>query len=168
MGLTDPSKLSVCFNELGPALVLYARQWLSAEWAEDIVQEAFIRLMSQRREPLNIKSWLFRTVRNAAIDQLRSQQRRKKHEQHLTADRREKWFESRVEDLLNAQEVQSSLESLPKHQREIIVLRLWAGMTLQEAAEVVGEPVSTLFSRYRSGLAAMRRYMESSCKTKNT
>ncbi|UCD29960.1 MAG: sigma-70 family RNA polymerase sigma factor [Planctomycetota bacterium] len=167
MGLIVPAQLSSWFDDYSPTLVLYARQWLPVESAEDVVQDTFIRLMSQPREPANIRAWLFRSVRNAAISQLRLQGRRKKHERQLAADRQQNLFEHRTEDLIDASELQVALESLPQEQREIVVLRLWAGMTLRETAEVVGEPVSTLFSRYRSGLAALRRKLELSCKTKN-
>ena len=51
-------------------------------------------------------------------------------------------------------------------QREVVVLRIWSGLTLAEVADVTGTSVSTAFARYRAGLAEIRRIMESSvCKT---
>jgi len=78
MGSIDPAGLSGWFDAYGRALVLYARQWLTVEPAEDVVQEVFVRLLSQRRAPVNVKSWLFRSVRNAAVSRLRSEHRRRK------------------------------------------------------------------------------------------
>jgi RNA polymerase sigma-70 factor (ECF subfamily) len=52
------------------------------------------------------------------------------------------------------------LANLPDEQREVIVLRLWSGLTLAEVAELCQAPVSTVFSRYRTGLAALRRRFE--------
>jgi len=164
MGLIDPAALSRWFDVYGAALVLYARQWLSTDAAEDVVQEVFVRLLSQGRAPDHVKSWLFRSVRNAAIGRVRSQKRRCKYEGQRAADR-QAWFEGRPDDLLDAAAAQSALLALPDEQREVIVLRIWAGMTLQEASQVTGQPVSTLFSRYRAGLAALRETMETSCKT---
>ena len=57
---------------------------------------------------------------------------------------------------------QAAMTELPVQQREVIVLRIWGGMTLQEVADVVDRPVSTVFSRYRAGLAAIRKEMENS------
>jgi len=39
----------------------------------------------------------------------------------------------------------------------VIVLRLWSDLKLAEVAEVCEAPVSTVFSRYRAGLAAIRK-----------
>lgn len=166
MASIEPGQFQQLFSAHGPALVLYASQWLEAGLAEDVVQEVFLRLISQRRGPQCWKAWLFVSVRNAAINQLRSLKRRRKHEGRL-AERRPNWFEARPEDQLDAQQAQETLSALPQEQREVIVLRIWAGMTLREVADVVGQPISTVFSRYQAGLGAMRRKMEQSCRTTN-
>jgi RNA polymerase sigma-70 factor (ECF subfamily) len=106
-----------------------------------------------------VKAWLFRCVRNAAIDHWRSRQLQQRYEQHRRSERG--WFKPRVDDLLDARAAEEALRRLPDDQREIIVLRLWSGLTLQEAAETTGEAVSTLFSRYQAGLVALRRILES-------
>jgi DNA-directed RNA polymerase specialized sigma24 family protein len=54
---------------------------------------------------------------------------------------------------------------LPPEQREVVVLRIWSGLTLAEVADVTGTSVSPAFVRYRAGLSEIRRIMESStCK----
>ncbi len=162
MGRIDPANLSEWFEAYGASLVLYARQWLPSGQAEDAVQDVFVRLTMQRRPPASVKAWLFRAVRNAAVSQLRSRRRRLRHERQLAAAGAS-WFEPRPGDLLDAQTVQQALAMLPFEQREVIVLRIWAGMTLREAAEVIGRPMSTVHSRYRAGLAAIRQRMEKPC-----
>ncbi|UCD27773.1 MAG: RNA polymerase sigma factor, partial [Planctomycetota bacterium] len=156
MKFIDSKKLSHWFNAYGKVLVHYARQWLSMESAEDVVQEAFVQLLLQRGEPANVKAWLFRSVRNAALNKAQSIRHRHKYERRR-AVYHAAWFQTSPEDLLDAATAQSALLSLPHEQREIIMLRIWAGMTLEEASEVVGHPVSTLFSRYRAGLAALQK-----------
>jgi DNA-directed RNA polymerase specialized sigma24 family protein len=44
-------------------LVLYARQWCGAP--EDVVQEAFVKLVRQRRAPEDAVAWLYRVVGEA-------------------------------------------------------------------------------------------------------
>jgi RNA polymerase sigma-70 factor (ECF subfamily) len=166
MGSIEPSQLSRCFDAFGPALVLYARQWLTGASAEDVVQEVFVRLMSQRTAPLNLKAWLFRSVRNAAISELRAARRRASREGRRAGDR-PTWFEPCPGDLIDASGTQAALESLPPEQREVIVLRIWCDMGFKEIAEIVALPVSTLFSRYKAGLGEIRRRLELSCTTKN-
>ncbi len=167
MESVSPGQLGDWFDAYSDAMVLYARGWLDAARAEDVVQDVFLRLMSRRHGPENPKAWLFRSVRNAAINEARSQKRRRKREQTKAAGQRA-WFESRFEDLIDAQAAQDALTALPTEQREIVVLRIWAGMTLQETAETVDRPISTVHSRYGAGIKAMRERMGVSCKTEKT
>ncbi|PYI75245.1 MAG: hypothetical protein DMF04_10790 [Verrucomicrobia bacterium] len=49
----------VCFSELAPGLVLFARQWVkSAADAEDVVQEAFVRFWRRNLSINNRRTWL--------------------------------------------------------------------------------------------------------------
>lgn len=166
MASIDPTELSTLFDAHAGGLALYARQWLEPAAAEDVVQEVFVQLMAQRRPPDKVKAWLFRSVRNAAISELRRRRRRQKHEVRSTAGRAG-WFEDRPEALIDGATVEASLASLPDEDREIVMLRIWGQMTLQEIADTVGSSVSTVFHHYRAGLAAIRRKLESSCRAKN-
>ncbi len=155
----DADNVGRCFDAHARALVLYARQWLDDGAARDAVQEAFVRLLRRDEAPPNMRAWLYRTVRSTAIDSLRSDQRRQRREQRVAAGRAG-WFEPRPHDALDAESAQAALATLPAEQREIIVLRLWSGLTLAEIAEVCQAPVSTVYSRYRAGLAAVRQQLE--------
>jgi len=167
--LIDPAQLARTFDAHAGALILFARQWLgSGAAAEDVVQDVFATLLAQRRAPDNMKAWLFKAVRNAAVSQTRSASRRSRREIKLAMDRPD-WFEIRPEDLIDALSAQEAMASLPPEQREVIVMRIWGQMTLAEIADVTGLPTSTLFSRYRAGLSEIKRIMESSChSTKKT
>jgi RNA polymerase sigma-70 factor (ECF subfamily) len=160
-----PAQLGGWYDAHAARLVLCARQWLDQAVAEDVVQASFLRLASQPQPPTSVKAWLFTAVRNAAISEYRQQQRRSRREQAVSLNRPD-WFESNPGDLIDAKAAQEALVLLPASQREIILLRIWGGLSVPEAAEVLSEPVSTLFSRYRAGLAALRQRMESSCRTK--
>src|SRR4029453_2335844 len=83
----DVERLTRIAAEQAPALVLYARQWLDAAGADDAVQEALVALLAQRRFPENPAAWLYRAVRNAAIDQARAATRRRRREQAVAAER---------------------------------------------------------------------------------
>ena len=162
---TDPASLSTWFGQYGGALVLYARQWLSPDQAEDAVQEVFLRLCEPHPPIAGIRNWLFAAVRNTAIDRLRG--RRRLADRHARAARgAAAWFEERTEDVLDGRAVQQALERLPAGEREIIVLRVWGGLTFADSAALTGEPISTLSSRYQAGLATLRKQMETSCDPK--
>jgi len=162
----DPAKMGSWFDAYAGRLVLYARQWLEAQWAEDVVQDVFIRLMAQGREPQNVKAWLFAAVRNAAISAFRSESSRRTRERKVAGESNE-WFDSHPADLLDAAAAQSALTKLATKEREVIVLRIWGELTLSEIGEIVGMPLSSVHDCYRGGIAALRVILESTCKTKN-
>jgi RNA polymerase sigma-70 factor (ECF subfamily) len=64
------------FLSLESPLLRYARSLAATqEIAEDLVQEAFMRLHAQFNEVRNPSSWLYRTVHNLALNQRRSDHR---------------------------------------------------------------------------------------------
>jgi RNA polymerase sigma-70 factor (ECF subfamily) len=167
--MTDPAKLARWFEAHAAPLVLYARQWVGDRArAEDVVQEVFVRLMAQPAEPPNVKAWLHASVRHAAIDAARSSARRKRREETAAQARAARWFDPQPDDLLDAEAAQRALERLPERQREVVLLRVWSGMTLAEVSQVTGLPVSTAHDEYRRGLDALRRMMETPCSTTTT
>lgn len=51
----------------------------------------------------------------------------------------------------------SYLDELPESQREALVLRICAGCTIPEVAEIAGAPVATVKSRISAGLNRLRK-----------
>lgn len=163
MNQPDPTLLGAWYDTYAARLLLYARQWLDRTTAEDAVQAAFLGLAAQYALPQNPRAWLFTAVRNAAVSEHRGRRRREARQERVASDRRD-WFDPQPGDLIDAGTAQQQLAELPADQREIILLRIWGGLSWSEAAEVLGEPTSTLFSRYKTGLATIRHRMEpSSC-----
>src|SRR5947207_14705810 len=97
----------------GPALILYARQWCHAP--EDVVQEAFLKLVALREPPREVVPWLYRVVRNAALDAGKTARRRQRREQ--VAARPERWFVEDGVEGLDAEAAVSALRRLPVEQR---------------------------------------------------
>src|SRR5262245_40424045 len=96
----DPAFLGRLIEQHAAALVLYARQWCAAP--EDVVQDAFVKLIAQKTLPEQLVPWLYRVVRNAAISAARSAQRRRQHEGHA-AGRNPAWFIASDEVALDAE-----------------------------------------------------------------
>src|SRR6202049_1174250 len=70
----------VCFSQLAPGLLLFARQWLrSPADAEDVVQEAFVRFW-RRHHDIGNRALLYATVRSIALDFVRRDSRRARRE----------------------------------------------------------------------------------------
>lgn len=165
MGSIDSERLAVWYDAYSDALMLYARNWLGNDAAQDAVQGAFMKLMGQTLAPSDVKAWLFRTVRNEAITRLRREQCRRRHDRQLSA-RQAPWFEDKADDLIDGRMAQEVLMTLPEAQREVVLLRLWGQLSLKQIARVVGSPLTTVHSRYKAALAALKERMQQSCKTK--
>ena len=135
------------------ALLLYARSW-NVKDAEDIVQEAFVKLVEQPKRPENPEAWLCKTIRNAAISRHRKSERQKKHETESTRQKPD-WFVP--SDALPAMEAAEKLAELPNQQREIVVLRIWNQLSFDEIAELTGTPKTSVFRIYTEALQELRR-----------
>jgi len=136
--------------------------------AEDAVQEACARLCATRARP-NGKTvpYVFAAVRNAAVDLVR---RRARAAVFVRGELPvESWEpvsifnglpespEATAIDAEQHQLIREALDELPDDQREAVVMRVYGGLTFEEIAETLGEPLPTVASRYRRALERMGR-----------
>ncbi len=162
MGLIGPELLGRLFDAHAAPLRLYARQWCDGTEAEDVVQDAFLSLARQTAVPDQVAAWLHRVVRNAAISAGRSRHRRHHREARVSSG--EAWFSS-VDDQLDAQSATRMLAELELDSREVIVARLWGGLTFDQIARLQGCSLTTAFRRYQQGLAQLHERLERPCST---
>ena len=168
MAAISQKQLAVWYEAYGAELMLYARQWSSDQQAEDIVQDAFIKLLKQRRQPGNVRAWLFRVVRNECISKVRSIQQRQKADQKIM-ESEVVWFEPRSSDLIDANLAQNILQTLPVHLREIVILRIWGQMSLKEIAQIMDKSIPMIHKDYKKALEMIRKDLERlSCTKKKT
>jgi RNA polymerase sigma-70 factor (ECF subfamily) len=146
-----PRQLGELIDRYGPALILYARQWCAVP--EDVVQDAFLKLVCLRKAPDDPPAWLYRVVRNAALDAAKMDRRRQHREAAATSA---SWFVEPEIDGLDADVAVAALERLPAELRETIVARLWGGLTFEQIATVSECSVSSAFRRFEAGVAALR------------
>jgi RNA polymerase sigma factor (sigma-70 family) len=162
--MMGPHLLGRLIDEHAGALMLFARQWCSC--AEDVVQEAFVRLAAQSLPPENVAGWLYRTVRNAAISAVRSDRRRQRHET-TAAIRKPSWFVPSEEAALDGEAATAALERLPVELRETVVAHLWGGLTFGQIGELTGVSPSTAHRRYLQALDALRERLRVPCPKRN-
>jgi RNA polymerase sigma-70 factor (ECF subfamily) len=143
-----------------PALRLYVRQWAVGD--EDVVQETFLKLAQQESMPDEIIPWLYRVARNAVLEMARRKARRQRREDRVSAA--ESWFDS-TEERIDGLSATQQLADLPLEQREVVVARIWGGLTFDEIARLTGTSLPTAHRRYQTGLATLRERLMSPCKT---
>jgi RNA polymerase sigma factor (sigma-70 family) len=166
MGTPNPEQVGQWFETEAGAMVLYARQWLDAGQAEDVVQEAFLRLMQQTQAPDHVKAWLYRAVRNLALNRLRSTGRQRCREEKV-ADETPAWFVSDPGVGMDARQAEAAMRMLPAEERELITLRIWGELSLEQIASILGWSTATVFRRYRDVLKRIRTEMERPCLSKS-
>lgn len=134
--------------------------------AEDLVQETYVRAlqaMSRLRPDSNIKSWLFKILRNVWLNQLRKLRtgprivsadaedgsavdlvdpRKDSHDTYVSNMERER--------------VRGAIQQLPSDFREIILLREFEELSYHEIAEVLDCPAGTVMSRLARARSKLR------------
>lgn len=122
--------------------------------AEDAIQEVFVRLARDPHRLLaadNPCGYLLRMVRNAAIDLLRARRHRP-----LADDRAAPAI---AVDHERSACVANALACLPAEQREVVVLRVWEGRSLEDVAVILGISPNTASSRWRYAVAKLTRLL---------
>jgi RNA polymerase sigma factor (sigma-70 family) len=156
----EPELLGHLFDRCAAPLELFARQW--CDCPEDVVQESLIELLGQSPRPIDVVAWLYRVVRNKAVSACRSSQRRKRHET-VAVDRRQALFERSAADRIDAGVAAMALESLSIELREVVVARIWGGLTFQQIGRLVGVSDSAAHRRYEAALLALRQKLRVPC-----
>lgn len=155
----------------GPKLLLFARQQTrSQEDAEDVLQDALVKLVDKIRNDEFIggtEAWqpyLYTTIRRLAIDLGRRDDRRKRREdtvgQQAGEERQQAfhpWFESESSDDETRSQLEAKLKELPEKFSEVIVMKIWGERTFAEIGEILDISPNTAASRYRYGLEALKR-----------
>ena len=147
-----PDDVRRLYDRHGPALMLYARTFVSDMGAaEDVVHSVFLKLIAGgERTVENPAAYSYRAVRNEALNAKRRALR-----EQPTLDG-EVWFEPRTHGLEIALALQKALAQLVPEQREVVIMRVWSGLTFEEIAEAAGAPTNTVASRYRYALGKLR------------
>ena len=70
------------------------------------------------------------------------------------------WFERSAADLIDAGVAAAALESLPIEQREVVVARIWGGLTFQQIGQLVGVSDSAAHRRYEAALVGLAPEIE--------
>ena len=128
----------------------------SREAAEDAIHTGFSRMLKKRRLPRELRPYVFRCVRNAAIDEHRARAREARHESPFAVD------ESRNNghDPGLQHQLADLLLTLSEDERESIMLKIFSGMTFNEIAATRSVSINTAASWYRRGLEKLRALMQ--------
>lgn len=142
------------------------------ELAEDIFQEAFIRVIKTLKKGRysdsgKFSSWVMRIAHNLIIDHYRKQ----KNQVMVSNDNYEfdlfnsaRFSDKSVEEKLVHDQILSEVgmlvRMLPDNQREVVEMRHYKGLSFKEIAEETNVSINTALGRMRYALMNLRRMME--------
>ncbi|PWU14588.1 MAG: RNA polymerase sigma factor [Verrucomicrobia bacterium] len=146
-------------SEHGSRFLLYARQQARTEAdAQDLVQEAIVESWHRQSEPQPPPlALVFATIRRRAVDLARSSRRRANREANTASETELCWFDPSAEDRERARLIDQAMRALPGIYRETVTLKIWGGLTFEEIAQTLQIPANTAASRYRYGIAELRK-----------
>ena len=124
---------------------------------EDALSAAMVRVALHPRSVAEARhpcAYLLRIVRNEA---LKITQKRRA-DQHL-AIVAEAWVEYDEQEADVREYVKGAVDRLPPAQSEVIVLKIWEGLTFAEIGDVLGESPNTAASRYRYAVEKLSQYL---------
>jgi RNA polymerase sigma-70 factor, ECF subfamily len=141
--------------------------------AEDLFQQTWVRVaekISHFDPRRNFEPWLFALARNLAIDYLRRVRPQSLDEPAGGAESgepaaarlasEERPVTDRIFERERASKLAGVLENLPVAYREVLTLRFQEEMKLEEIAEVLEVPLSTVKTRLRRSMDRLRQTLE--------
>lgn len=134
-------------------------------WAEEVVQDVFLRLWREpeKYDPARgeLRRWLLTVAHHAAVDGLRGRRgtARTRDAGPEPLEAMTQGGEDPDESVwrnMRAEWVRAAVSELPDTQREVIELVYFEGWSQSEVAENTGQPLGTVKSRLRLGMRKMR------------
>jgi RNA polymerase sigma-70 factor (ECF subfamily) len=158
--------VEVLYRRYAPAVLAWHRARVTDEHlAEDLTSEAFLAVLralpGYQGGPEALAGWIFTLVRRDLVDHLRRVQRRPETPVEITEDLG--GIEPDVADTAasrsDADAVRAALAQLSPDQREVLVLRVVAGLSAQEIAEATGRTVGAVKALQHRGLDSLGRLL---------
>jgi RNA polymerase sigma-70 factor (ECF subfamily) len=172
----DPLDVEAAFVEHEAKLLRYVGHLLGGitSEAEDVVQDAFLRLHTQVHvkkkggQIRNVAVWLFRVAHNLAMDTGRKKTRHRKLQPKVAAQSKLLADDEVSIDALGqleraeaGQQAMAQLEALPEAQRSVVVLQVIEGMTVKQIAQVTGTSPSNACYRLRDAMETLSSRLRS-------
>ena len=140
--------------------------------AEDIFQDTFIKVIKSLRQGKykdegRFVSWVLRIAHNLVIDYYRKEKHLKVYsndDNEIDIFNSQKFSDKTIEENIISdqisQKVKLLIEELPTDQKEVIMLRHYAGLSFKEIAEQTNVSINTALGRMRYALINLRKLIE--------
>ena len=156
-----PEALRALYEELAPRVHGYLRA-RGAQEPEDLTSEVFLTVFSRLGTvtggAAGLRTLLFSVAHARLVDDLRRRSRRGDAVPYedWQDDRTAASPEDEAVDRVRTTEVRALLGELPADQRDVLLLRIVADLSLEQTAEAIGRSAGAVKQLQRRGLAALR------------
>lgn len=153
-------------DEHSGKLLMFARQRTqSMADAEDVLQDCIVRLWRYQSDRGHVPPDLplaFHTLRFCMMDYGRKQQRKERKASKIIEFTRgeDVWHDLALEDDEDAAILRKAVEALPLKLREVVMLKIWGGITFAEIGQTLDISHNTAASRYRYALEQLQRKLQ--------
>jgi RNA polymerase sigma-70 factor, ECF subfamily len=161
----EPSRFGMIFERHSTEILRYAHARLGPDLAQDVLAETFLAAFSRRARydgsRADARPWLYGIAIRQISRHRRAEQRARRALARIPAEMVTADFGDRSAERVTAQQLRprlaAVLSGLPRRDRELLLLIAWAGLSYQESAQALGEPVSTIRSRLHRIRAKTRK-----------
>ncbi len=170
---SDRTAFNRLFRALYPRLVRFAFQYTrQKEAADDVVQDAFVRLWQKRREidyRHSLKAYLYKMVRNRSLNFLRDNSKEQVGlDNSIEVPDPSPPPSSKPSDLDEKRQLLKEwIEKLPERQREALKLSRFEGLDHDEIAEVMDISPATVNNHIVAALRNLRKRYDKYKRTVN-
>ena len=151
--LDEPSAFGAVFDRHFAAVHAFAQRRVGPALAEEVAAEAFTRAFASRRRydfaHADALPWLFGFASNLLRRHWRTERRR------LNAYARAAVHDVPGVDPESAEEAIAAVARLPRRQREVVLLHVWADLSYEQIARALDIPVGTVRSRLNRACGAL-------------
>ena len=158
----DEAAFNSLFNELYPALYFYSFKITANEPASrDIAEEAFIKAWERRATIHDVKAYLYRVARNASLDWVKAENRRKMAEDEAAAMipvcENAGWEALITAEVLR--ELYAGISKLPLQRQRVFKMLYQEGRSVKEVAKELNLSISAIKDHKRTGLIFLRKIL---------
>lgn len=147
-------------------MLAYARQRChSTEEAEDVVQDALVKLWHYQEERGHVPPDLplaYSVLRFLGMDRGRRKGRAEKRDQKIIQFQGgdDLWLDTPAEQAEEAAILRAEVNGLPEKLREVLTLKIWGGLTFSQIGESLSLSHNTAASRYRYALEQLQKKLK--------
>ena len=175
---------STAFSELvlrykDPLYNYVSRMLKDPVFAEDIVQETFVRVYQNRdryKKIAKFSTWIYTIAINLTKTTIRRQGLRRFYSISQTSEEGKTFelpdtkinIEKGIEDTIIGEHIREAIYKLPRTFREVIILRDIQELSYEEISKIVGVPLGTIKSRVNRGRTRLQNLLKGVLSVEDT